>query len=146
MIAICPAGPPKLMKPSLSQKPSASPKEMFLFIVSGRRYSFTYGGDGGRVAARIPARFRAVAYRFAEPRGELERRAPGNAARLAARRGARRQALRRAPRGDRRLERPDGTAARGGRAAGLSPSIARRAARRARAPLHAGRHGGGADA
>src|SRR5437763_6338103 len=102
MIAICPAGPPKLMKPSLSQKPSASPKEMFLFIVSGRRYSFTYGGDGGRVAARIPARFRAVAHRRAEPRGELERCAAGDAARPSTGRGTGGQALRRASSGNRR--------------------------------------------
>src|SRR3954463_6717062 len=101
MIGICPAGPPKLMKPSFNQKPSASPKEMFLFIVSGRRYSFTYGGDGGRVAACIPARFRAVAHRCAEPRGQLERGAAGDAARLATGRGARREALRGAARGNR---------------------------------------------
>src|SRR5436305_12788034 len=114
MIAICPAGPPKLMKPSFSQKPSASPKEMFLFIVAGRRYSFTYGGNGGRPAAGFPARFRAVAHRPSKPRSEPHGRGARHASRPAARRGARRQAFYRAARGDRSLERVDGTAAGGG--------------------------------
>src|SRR5688500_7883631 len=36
MIAICPAGPPKLMKPSLSQKPNASQKVTLAGTPAGR--------------------------------------------------------------------------------------------------------------
>ena len=48
MIAIWPAGPPKLMKPSLSQKPSASAKEI---TPLGERAAAGAAGAGGAAEA-----------------------------------------------------------------------------------------------
>ncbi len=45
MIEICPAGPPKLMKPSLSQKPNASRKLIGAGLVS----SSALFGEGVRL-------------------------------------------------------------------------------------------------
>src|SRR5258707_666815 len=64
MIAICPAGPPKLMKPSLSQKPSASLKEIDLFIVAG-------GGCGGQLRSLGPEGLRAAPPLFWAPFSSL---------------------------------------------------------------------------
>src|SRR5439155_10179316 len=150
MIAIWPAGPPKLMKPSFSQKASASEKVTagcaLLFIGAGRRYSSTYAKRDRRgIAARVPARRRAVAHRAPEPRSEPLRGAARHGFRPAARRGARGQALSGPPRGHRHAERADGAAAGGRRVAGVPPAFARRAARRAWVALHAGRDDRGAD-
>src|SRR5438067_12324043 len=143
MIAICPAGPPKLMKPSFTQKANASAKRIggsvFLFILEARRYSFTDERDCGRATARVPARGRAVAHRAPQPGSEPLRRALRHAPRPAARRGARREALSRPPRRDHHAERADGAATGGRRLARLSPAFARRAARRAGTALYARR-------